>query len=210
MKNEFYFLFLRNLIEYFHNQLPHSIKNMSKRKVSLDILRIYAACQVVSHHCFEYSLSLKTCYHLPLISEAIFSLMASCNIHLMLISSYLACKSKYTFSKQFPIIFSTIFHALFPYFNSIIFFKSKEYSFEVFLTFLFPIAHSIFWYTGPYLFSGLICSIIYPTLQKLNKRFHFSIIIIVVFFFIACNLLVIIKRWVYVLIPIRHFWLFPL
>ena len=156
---------------------------MQRRKTSLDILRIFATCQVISHHCFEYPLGIQTCYKLPLISELIFSLMASCNIHFMLISSYLASTSKYYFSKQFPVILTTIFYSVFSYFLSIAFFKCNNYDYNSFLIYLFPIANSQYWYIGPFLLSSLLCSTIYPTLQKQNKNFHFLFMIIITFLY---------------------------
>ena len=156
---------------------------MNKRKTSLDLLRIFATFQVVSFHCYAYPLENK-CYHLPLITEFFYSLTTTCNVHFMLISSYITSTSKYTFAKQMPLILETIFYSVFSYFSSIYFFNLKTININTFLFYLLPIANSVYWYTGPYLLSGLICSLIYPTLQKHIKKFHFWVIIII--FFLYC------------------------
>ena len=154
---------------------------MNKRKISLDLLRIYATLQVISFHCYSYPLK-KECYNLPLITEFFYSLTTSSNVHFMLISSYLTSTSKYTFAKQLPIVFDTVFYSLFFCFIAKYFFLSliKNYKFVVYL---FPIANSAYWYTGPFLLSGLVCSLIYPTLQKQPKKFHFSVMILIFFLY---------------------------
>ena len=156
---------------------------MVKRKVSLDILRIYATIQIVSFHCFAFPLKNK-CFQLPLVGEILYTLTTTCNVHFMLISSYLASTSKYTFVKQFPLIFETFSYSLFFYFTSINFFHFNKFIYDNFLFYLFPIANSVYWYTGPFLLSGLICSLIYLGLYKQTKKFHISFMIII--FFLYC------------------------
>ena len=155
---------------------------MGKRKISLDILRIYSTFQVVSFHCYVYPLSNK-CFDLPFLSELLFSLTRSCNIHFILISSYITSTSKYNFSKQLPIIIETVFYSLFLYFISIHFFKFKTYNYDTFIYYLFPIANTVYWYTGPFLLSGLICSLIYPTIKSQTKKIHFLVMSIIFFLY---------------------------
>ena len=116
-------------------------------------------------------------------SEFLFSLTTSCNIHFILISSYIASTSKYNISKQLPLIIETVFYSLFLYFASIYFFKFKKYNYETFLYYLFPVANRAYWYTGPFLLSGLICSLIYPTIKSQSKKFHFFVICIIFFLY---------------------------
>ena len=152
---------------------------MVQRKVSIDILRIIATCQVISRHCFEYPLKLSTCFKLPFVSECFFSLMTTCNVHFMLISSYLASKSRFFFTKQIPIIFTNVFYSLFSYFLSIVFFKCSQYKYDLFIIYLFPIANTIYWYIGPFLLSSMICSMIYPTFKQHTSKYQFTFTFII-------------------------------
>ena len=152
---------------------------MGSRKVSLDILRIIATLQVLSYHCFIYPLQESTCYELPFFTEILFSLMTSCNVHFILSSSYVASTSIFTFSKKIPIIFTSFFYSIFSFFLSIEFFKNTKFKYKSLLFYLFPIANYVFWYIGPFLLSSMICSMIYPTIQKRAQKFHFVYMLVI-------------------------------
>ena len=66
---------------------------MVQRKVSFDILRIIATLQVLSYHCYLYPLTPPICNKLPFITEVFFSLMTTCDVHFILLSSYLTSKA---------------------------------------------------------------------------------------------------------------------
>ena len=85
--------------------------------------------------------------------------------------------------KKVPIILTTLFYSLFSYFLSIEFFKRSIYRYNSLILYLFPIANYVFWYIGPYLLSSMICSMIYPTLQKRTQKFHFIFMLIIFFLY---------------------------
>ena len=81
--------------------------------------------------------------------------------------------------KKIPIIFTTFFYSVFSYFLSIGFFKNTEFNFRSLFYYLYPIGNHVFWYIGPFLLSSMICAMIYPTIQKRAKKFHFVYMLVI-------------------------------
>ena len=148
----------------------------NKRKTGLDYLRLFATFQVILFHIYQnYGYGQPSTSFLFIF----FSVLSKTNnFHFMLISSYIGCKSSYLISKTFPLIMSTIFYSVFDYFNGIFFFKRKEFHKEDLFIICFPIAYGSFWYIYPFLSSQFLLSFIYPSLDKLSKRYFFIVCII--------------------------------
>ena len=146
---------------------------MGERKTGLDYLRIFATLQVIMFHIYQ-----RNRYGKPSKSFlfTFFCILSKTNnFHFMLISGYVGAKSRFLLSKTIPMILTTIFFSLLDYFYAVFFFNYTSFTEEGLHRACFPLAYSAFWYNLPYLVWQFIFSFIYPSLEKLKARYHFTI-----------------------------------
>ena len=149
---------------------------MNERIVGLDFLKVFATFQVILFHIYQ-----RNGYGNPS-SKFLFNffcvLSKTNNFHFMLISGYVGTTSKFILSKTFPMILATIFYSLFDFFDGLFFFKKIYYNQDDFIRSCCPLAYRAFWYNLPFLIWQFIFSLISPTLEKLNQKYHLTICII--------------------------------
>ena len=154
------------------------------RNSSFDVLRIIATFQATFYHMFHLNFDFKERYQLPFLTEILYSLTTTCDIHFSLISSYFGVNSKFSIVKYFPIIMSTFFYSLLGYFSALFFTNTKKFDHEEFLKYLFPLAYKQYWYTYPFICSQILLALIYPTLTKMEKKAHLFFAISILFMFL--------------------------
>ena len=154
----------------------------SARKTGLDFLRLFATIQVILFHNYHQNGYGKPSKNFLFTFYSVLS--KTNNFHFMLISSYIGCKSQYLLSKTIPLILSTICYSLISYIDAVFFFHYKEFDSKDLFEYCFPLAFNKgLWYIYPFLVSQFLLSFMYPTFEKLNKKYHFTICIIFIFIF---------------------------
>ena len=150
------------------------------RQTSLDILRIYATFNVVVIHCtmFKYYSPIKK--H-PFNTIVLYLLCKPCNYLFMLISGYIGLFVTYRISQVLNIVIETSICSLFSvvfiqcFFLELIPFSSIKWSY-----YLTPVAHNIYWYPAPFIFTQLLFYFIHPTIKQMSihKYIKFASIIL--------------------------------
>ena len=146
---------------------------MGERKTGVDFLRVFATLQVILFHTCQF-----VGYGSPAKNHLMthFSVISKTNnLHFMLISGYVGATSNFLFTKQFPVIFASIFYSFLNYFTALFIVKKTTFSYMGLFKACFPLANTCVWYTLPYLTTQILFAFINPTLKNAKLRYHLSV-----------------------------------
>ena len=151
------------------------------RQSSLDVLRSFAAFQVIYYHIGQYI----GVFFKPTLSNIfifINILFKTNDFYFMLISFYISARSRLEFSKLLPICIQTFTYSVFKYLVQVYFYKTQPFTWNEFQIALTPLIHNrMGWYTMPFLFTKVLFSFISPALEKRSKKFHFKLMLLISF-----------------------------
>lgn len=164
------------------------------REANIELLKIYAALNVISRHCIYFH------YHgyEPKYQGLTFlqSLTTYCNGIFIIASGYFLSKSEFKISRMISIYVETLALSIIIFFDAV-YHKKTELKWESAQPYFFPVLHSTFWYTGPFIFAQCLFCLICKGLKQINIFGHLCVFAIIYYTALAslCGYCVSIIDW---------------
>ncbi len=160
------------------NKVIESKNNV--RDSRFELLRIICMFLIVAHHysifsgfVFEEAISINKIW------VQILSIGGKFGVNcFVLISAYFLCKqSNFKWNKTFYLIFQVTIISLIIYFVAILI-GVEKFTITSFISALFPILFNEWWFVSTYFVFLLICPLLSKFVEKIDKKFHFKIILL--------------------------------